>query len=167
MTESNTPAHLLPAIGLLAGVSEEHRSFLACFGKYLRPAEGDTVIIEGEIQDTLYVILSGMLHVVTAMDTKRPTFLAALGAGDSMGEIGLFHPGTASATVVVRSSSALVWSLSREELDAFLDADPVVGVVVLRAILGQLSQRIRAMNEKLAIAEKKSSIHELLNQHSK
>ena len=163
MTGSNTPAQLLPAIGLLSEVSEEHRSFLACFGRYLRLTEGETMIVEDTPQDTLYVILSGVLHVVTGTQTGRTTFLAALGAGDSIGEIGLFHPGTASATVVVRGN-AVVWSLSRAELDAFLDADPVIGVVVLRAILGQLAQRIRAMNEKLAIAEQKSSIHELLNQ---
>lgn len=85
--------------------------------------------------------------------------LAALEAGDSMGEINLFDPGTASASAVVRSAG-IVWVLSRENLDACMDADPVAGTRILRALLGQLARRIRAMNEKLATAEKKSSLHE-------
>lgn len=159
MSESSTPANQLPSLGFLAGIPEEHRSFLACFGKYHRPGEGETLIVEGAAQDSLFVVLAGKLHIVTAASTDRPLLLAALGPGDSMGEINLFDPGTASASAIARGN-ALVWSLSRSELDSFLDADPAIGVSVLRALLGQLSQRIRLMNEKLATAEKKSSLHD-------
>lgn len=117
------------------------------------------MIDEGAAQDSLHVILAGKLHIVTEVNNERPLLLASLGPGDSMGEINLFDPGTASASAIARGS-ALVWSLSRSELDAFLEADPVIGVSVLRALLGQLSQRIRVMNEKLATAEKKSSLHD-------
>jgi CRP/FNR family transcriptional regulator, cyclic AMP receptor protein len=149
----------LPPLGFLAGISEEHRSFLACFGKYHRPAEGETLIVEGAAQDSLYVVIVGKLHIVTAAATDRPLLLASLGPGDSMGEINLFDPGTASASAIARGNS-LVWSLSRTELDAFLEADPGIGVSVLRALLGQLSQRLRAMNERLANVENKSSLHD-------
>lgn len=148
----------LPAIGFLADLSSEQRSFLACFGRFLRPHLGDTLITEGEPQDSLYVILDGKLHIVSSA-SDRPLLLAALEPGDSIGEINLFDPGTASASAIVRSQS-LVWSLSRSELDAFLAADPAIGNAVLRGLLGQLSKRIRNMNAKLATAEKKSSIHD-------
>lgn len=157
----STPSDL-PALGFLADLTEEQRSFLACYGKYHRPQEGDLVITEGQPQDSLYVILSGKLHIVTAASTDRPMLLAALGAGDSMGEINLFDPGTASASAVVRAAG-VVWSLSKVELDSFLQADPSAGNALLRALLGQLSKRIRAMNEKLATAEKKSSLHDFWN----
>lgn len=93
-------------------------------------------------QDALHVIVAGKLHIVTAAASDRPLRLAVLGPGDSMGEINLFDPGSASASAIARGS-AVVWSLSRSELDSFLDADPLTGVTVLRALLGQLSQRIR------------------------
>lgn len=149
----------LPALGFLAELSDYDRAFLAIHGKYHRPAEGDTLICEGESQDSLYVILSGKLHIVTSASLDRPMLLAALGAGDAMGEFNLFDPGTASASAVVRNSG-VVWSLSREDLDACLAADPIAGNRILRALLGLLARRIRAMNEKLATAEKKSSLHE-------
>jgi CRP-like cAMP-binding protein len=159
MSETSPTPNQLPALGFLAGISEEHRSFLACFGKYHRPQSGDTVIVEGEAQDSLYVILAGKLHIVAGASSGQPMLLAALEPGDSMGEINLFDPGTASASAIVRSS-ALIWSLSRSELDAFIEADPVIGAAVLRALLGQLSKRIRVMNDKLATAEKKSWMHD-------
>jgi CRP-like cAMP-binding protein len=155
----NPPAPIseLPAIGFLAEVSPEYRAFLACFGKFVRPQNGDVLIAEGARQDSLYVILAGTLHIVSNA-AGRQVLLATLGEGDSMGEINLFDPATASATAISRSNG-FVWSLSREELDAFLEADPAAGVSVLRGLLRQESKRIRSMNAKLATAEERASFH--------
>jgi len=147
----------LPAIGFLADVSSEHRAFLACFGRFLRPKNGDILIQAGDCQESLYVILAGTLHIV-ASAAGRQVLLATLGGGDSMGEINLFDPDKASATAIARSGG-LVWTLSREELDAFLKADPAAGVEVLRGLLRQVSNRIRNMNEKLATVEERTSLH--------
>ncbi len=156
MNPSSAPLTELPAVGFLADVSSEHRAFLACFGKFLRPASGEILIAEGDAQESLYVILSGTLHIVASAD-ERPVLLAAFGEGDSIGEINLFDPATASATAVVRSTG-LIWALSREELEAFLAADPTAGVAVMRGLLRQVARRIRSMNEKLATAEQRASI---------
>ena len=157
MNSPSAPISELPAIGFLADVSSEHRSFLACFGRFLRPNPGDVLIAEGDRQEALYIILSGTLHIVSTA-AERQSLLASLGEGDSIGEINLFDPATASATAIARSSG-LVWSLSREELDAFLTSDPEAGVSVLRGLLCQVSKRIRSMNAKLATAEERSSLH--------
>ncbi len=144
-------------MGFLAGVSSEHRSFLACFGKFIRPQSGDVLIKEGDPQESLYMILSGTLHII-AESAARQMLLASLGEGDSFGEVNLFDPGTASASAVARSSG-LIWTLSRQELDAFLVADAVAGVAVLQGLLHQNASRIRHMNEKLADAEQRASFH--------
>lgn len=157
-----SPAHELPAVGFLADVSSEHRAFLACFGRFLRPEPGERLIQAGDPQDSLYVILSGTLHIVANAD-DRPVLLAAFGEGDSIGEINLFDPATASATAVVRAPG-LIWVISRSELDGFLDADPAAGVSVLRGLLRQVARRIRNMNEKLATAEQRASLHNFWTQ---
>lgn len=156
MQPAPSPASELPAVGFLSDVSSEHRAFLACFGKFLRPAAGEILIQEGDAQESLYVILSGTLHIV-ASHTTRPILLAAFGEGDSIGEINLFDPATASATAVVRTGG-LIWTLTREELDSFLAADPVAGISVMKGLLRQVARRIRSMNEKLATAEQRASI---------
>lgn len=147
----------LPSLGFLSQVSSEHRSFLACFGKFHRPDTGTTLITEGQKQDSLYIVLEGHLHIVSETD-GRQILIASLGEGDAIGEVNLFDPGNASASVVVRSPS-IIWSLTRDELEAFVEADPAAGLSVFRGLLAQASRRIRSMNEKLATADQKSSLH--------
>jgi len=147
----------LPSLGFLSDVSSEHRAFLACFGKYHRPEAGTVLITEGEKQDSLYIILHGNLHIVTEVE-GRQVLIASLGEGDAIGEVNLFDPGNASASVIVRSPS-VIWSLTREELNAFVEADSEACIAVFRGLLAQVSRRIRSMNEKLANADKKSSLH--------
>jgi CRP/FNR family transcriptional regulator, cyclic AMP receptor protein len=161
MNPVSSPLSELPAVGFLADVSSEHRAFLACFGKFLRPQQGDTLIAEGDPQESLYVILSGALHIVAATD-DRPLLLAAFGEGDSLGEINLFDPATASATAIMRTGG-LIWTISREELETFLAADPPAGIAVMKGLLRQVARRIRSMNEKLATAEQRGSIHNFWN----
>jgi CRP/FNR family cyclic AMP-dependent transcriptional regulator len=157
MQASPSPESELPAVGFLKEVAPDHRAFLACFGRFLRPQPGETLITEGDRQESLYVILSGTLHIVSNA-ANRQMLLASLAEGDSMGEVNVFDPGTASATAVARSSG-LIWVLSRDELNGFLEADPVAGVAVLKGLLREVSYRIRAMNEKLATAEQRASMH--------
>jgi CRP/FNR family cyclic AMP-dependent transcriptional regulator len=157
MSTQPVPIAELPAVGFLSEVSFEHRNFLACFGKFHRPQNGDIIIAEGDCQDSLYIILAGTHHIVCSV-AGRLMLVATLNEGDSMGEINLFDPGKASATAISRGSG-FVWSLSRAELEAFLEADPVAGVSVLRSLLRQVSRRIRSMNEKLASAEERASFH--------
>jgi CRP/FNR family transcriptional regulator, cyclic AMP receptor protein len=154
MTDPSFCSTELPALGFLSHVSSEHRSFLACFGKYQRPNAGDVLITEGERQDCLYVILQGNLNIVTEVEGQQ-VLIASLTVGDSIGEVNLFDPGTASATVVVRTPS-VIWSLTREELEAFIEADPVACIEVFRGLLAQVSRRIRKMNEKYVTADIKS-----------
>ena len=158
MSPEYSPESELPAVGFLADVSPEYRAFLACFGRFLRPKSGDLLIKEGDPQESLYMILSGKLHIISE-GADRQMLLAALGEGDSFGEVNLFDPGTASASAVFRSDG-LVWVLSRDELKTFLEADPAAGVSVLHGLLHQASSRIRQMNEKLADAEQRASFQQ-------
>lgn len=157
MQQPSPPLLELPDLGFLSGVSSEHRAFLACFGKYLRPQSGEVLISEGDSQESLYLILSGTLHIV-ATANDRPVLLAAFGEGDCIGEINLFDPATASATAVARTGG-VIWSLSRDELEAFLTADPAAGVSVMKGLLRQVAKRIRSMNEKLTTAGQHASFH--------
>ena len=92
MSASSHPESELPAVGFLADVSSEHRAFLACFGKFIRPQPDDVLIKEGDPQESLYMILSGTLHIISE-NAGRQMLLASLGEGDSFGEVNLFDPG--------------------------------------------------------------------------
>jgi CRP-like cAMP-binding protein len=154
---SSSPLPELPAIGFLADVEVSHREFLASYGCFVRPANGEFLIEEGKPQNSLYLVLSGMLHVVTNA-AERPILVAQLGAGDSLGEINIFDPATASATVIARSE-CLIWHLTSEELDSFYEADPVAGLEFTKGLLRLSSKRIRALIAKLAESQEITAIH--------
>ena len=152
MNQASSPLPELPDVGFLAEVPSEHRAFLTGFGKFLRFCKHDVVIAEGAPQESLLLVLAGTLNVVSSTD-DHPVLLATLGEGDSIGEINLFDPAAASATVIARGD-CLIWSITRRELDSLVDADLTVGLSVTKGLLRQLSQRLRHMNEKLATSEK-------------
>lgn len=154
---SSSPLPELPAIGFLADVESSHRAFLASYGRFVRPTSGEIFIEEGKPQNSIYLILSGLVHVVTSA-TDRPILIAQLGAGDSLGEINIFDPATASATVIARSE-CLIWCFSAEELDSFYEADPAAGLAFTKGLLKISCKRIRGLITKLAESQEISAIH--------
>ena len=148
----------LPAVGFLTEVEPSHREFLTSFGKFLRPKNGEVVIEEGTPQNCLHLILSGMLHVVTAAG-ERSLLVATLGAGDSLGEVNVFDPASASASVIARSE-CLIWRITGDELAGFFAADPEGGIQLMQGLLRLSAKRIRAMNAKLVDSEEKASFHD-------
>ncbi|MDG1356959.1 MAG: cyclic nucleotide-binding domain-containing protein, partial [Akkermansiaceae bacterium] len=147
--EFNSP--LLPASGLLKGVSEDDRIALSSYGEFIPVHEGQLLIEEGKQQDALYLVISGLLHVHTDKDNKH-TLIARIGTGESIGEINLFDPGTASASVTSQAFSQ-VWKATRRDFEAFVQTYPEVGEHILVALVGELSRRIRFLNGKLIAME--------------
>ncbi|WP_035615980.1 cyclic nucleotide-binding domain-containing protein [Haloferula sp. BvORR071] len=161
---SSSPLAELPAIGFLADVDASHREFLASFGSFVRPHSGEALIEEGKEQENLYLIISGVLHVVH--EGERNLLIATLGAGDSLGEVNVFDPATASASVLARSE-CLIWRISASELEGFFESDPVAGVAFMKGLLRLVGHRIRAMNSKLAESEEKSTaLHSFWKPHA-
>jgi hypothetical protein len=58
----------------------------------------------------------------------------------------------------------LVWALSHKELNSFVTADPEAGVAVQHGLLALMARRIRSMNDKLATAEQRASMHNFWSQ---
>ena len=147
--EFNSPQ--LPASGLLTGLDETDRLALSTYGDFIPVHAGQLLIEEGNQQDALYFVISGTLHVHTDKDGKR-TLITRIGPGESIGEINLFDPGTASASVTAQSFSQ-VWKATRRDFEAFVQAYPEVGEHILVALVGELSRRIRFLNGKLIAME--------------
>jgi CRP-like cAMP-binding protein len=72
-------------------------------------------------------------------------------AGNTIGEVNVFDPGNASASVVSKSISQ-VWKIDRARLEEYLEAHPRTAARLLVNISTQLSMRLRKTNEKVAMA---------------
>ena len=69
---------------------------------------GVTVFEQGATADAFYVIESGQVDVIQAMDDGRSTTLTTLGPGDIFGETGLLHGRPRNATIRVGPDHQLV-----------------------------------------------------------
>lgn len=138
-------------MGLVADLEEDDRLMLSGYGEFLPVQEGQVLIEEGQEQDALYLVISGVLHVHTDQGNKR-TLIARVEAGESLGEINIFDPGTASASVTAKSF-AQVWKATRGDVEGFMEAYPAAGNQLLCAMVAEMSRRIRHMNDKLVSVE--------------
>ncbi len=141
----------IPATGIMAGLDEDDRRLLGDYGEFLPVHPEQTLIREGGEQDSLYFIISGVLHVHTDTKDKR-TLVARIGAGETLGEVNLFDPAAASASVTAKEFTQ-VWKANRADLEQFSDAYPAASAKLLTGMLSELSKRLRRMNEKLATRE--------------
>jgi CRP-like cAMP-binding protein len=141
---------ILPEMGFAADFDVEERTQLGNFGEFTALADGDTLIEEGQNQDGLYMVVSGSFHVQTVV-TGRSVLLGSMRVGDTIGEVNMFDPGKASASVVSRSFSE-VWRIDRVRLEQYLEAHPRTAARLLVNVATQLSKRLRKTNEKVAMA---------------
>jgi len=132
---------------LLANFNANELTLLSSFGDSRSYQPGDVVIRQGDENDNLYLVLKGKLEVLQEVDGADQV-VAVLEAGDSLGEVSIYDPGPASATVRAASDSE-VWLITRDSLDRLHTASPKVAYRLLTRITTCLSKRMRDMNDKL------------------
>ncbi|MBN8417796.1 MAG: cyclic nucleotide-binding domain-containing protein [Verrucomicrobia bacterium] len=132
---------------LLANFNANELTLLSSFGDSRSYQKDDVVITQGEENDHLYLVLKGKIEVLQEVDGVDQV-VAVLEAGDSLGEVSIFDPGPASATVRA-ASEAEVWLITRDSLDGLHAANPKVAYRLLTRITTCLSKRMRDMNDKL------------------
>lgn len=138
----------LPPLGIVSEMEDQDRVLLGNYGEFLSAQPGQILINAGDDQKHLYLVISGLLHV-TIMVEGRPKFLARVKAGETLGEVNVFDPAKASATVIAKEF-AQMWRATREDIDLFVKAYPEAGSILLSGIITVMCRRIRNMNEKLA-----------------
>ncbi len=139
----------LPAKGIIEPLGNDDRQLLSSYGEF-RPVHDRQVLIEdGNTQDSLYFVIAGTLHATT-MRQGRQVLLGKIGPGETIGEINIFHPGLASATVTAVEFSQ-VWRIDRQSLEEFMNASPLPAAHLLIGIASTLSKRLRETNEKVAM----------------
>jgi len=149
MSDPGTPT--LPPLGFARDLTEEERRILSTYGDFTASEPGDVIIGEGLPQDSLSMVVSGTVHVQTDAG-GRLMLLTTLRAGDVIGEVNIFDPAEASATVQA-NEFAVLWAISRARLEAYMQAQPVAAGKLLLSIATTLSKKLRKTNEKAVLQQ--------------
>lgn len=127
----------LPPVSWVTNLKPDDLDLLSSYGEFV-PAHAEAPLItQGDPQDNLFIVISGSLNVVRDGET-----LATLSEGSAIGEVNLFDPGTATATVVATEFSQL-WRINRDELLSFINDSPGAGNQLLLALASTLASRLR------------------------
>lgn len=123
---------------------------LARLGVERRYAKGRLLIEEGDVGDTLFIILGGRLRAFAANTSGREITYGSYGPGEYVGEMSL-DGGPRSASVEALETS-LCSIVTRVTLEAFLAEHPafafeLLGKVIRRARAATLSARQMALND--------------------
>jgi CRP-like cAMP-binding protein len=95
---------------------------------------GHQLIAEGESGSEAYVLVSGTVSV-----SRHGTVIAALGAGEIIGELALLDNTVRAASVVCETAcSALV--LDRRHFVPLLEDTPALAIKLLQALAGRLRE---------------------------
>ncbi len=122
---------------VFAVLSPERRSYLAGAGSLVRLEPGSPLFLAGDAADGVYVILSGEVDIAVTAEDGRDVWLAKLGPGDLVGEMGVLDGGTRSADVRAAPRSEL-WRIGRQVVLQTLRDEPSSALELLAMMAGRL-----------------------------
>jgi SulP family sulfate permease len=136
---------------LASGLSERELGLLRTALVPCSYAAGAVLCHAGDPADRLWVLTRGSVSVRVA-GARAERRIAALGAGTSVGEMGLLDRRPRSADVIA-DEEVEGFVLTAENFDALLRSEPLLGQSLLATIARQTAQRLRATSEELRLAE--------------
>jgi CRP/FNR family cyclic AMP-dependent transcriptional regulator len=136
---------VLARSGLFQGVEPGSAEALAADLEYLDLPKGHTIFSEGELGDSLYIVMSGKIKLGRRAADGRENMIAVMGPSDLFGELALFDPGPRTASAVA-ITDAKVARMRKESLRPWLTNRPEIGEQLLRV----LARRLRRTNDQQA-----------------
>ncbi len=136
----------LKSIPLFGGVQEDdlrelaERTVTRSFPKHV------TIINEGDLTDSLYMVTSGKVKIYLSDDSGKELILDIRGAGDYFGEMVLDEKARSASVMTLEPSTFAV--LSRADFKAFLLKHPGVALQVIENLIGVargLNQNVRSL----------------------
>jgi len=103
----------------------------------------EIVVREGELGDTMFLIISGEVSVIRNYEAQDETVIATIGQDDYFGEMALFEDKPRSATVRTNTESKLL-VLGKLEFEEIMREFPQISINICRVF----SQRIRGLQKK-------------------
>jgi len=131
---------VLEAVPLFEGLTHKQLRKVADLADVARFMAGATLVKQGVVGDSFYVVLTGQAKVIA---NKRT--LNRLLPGDHFGEISLLDGGPRSASVVAETEMTLV-IITQKDFLAMLNKDPEITVCLLEG----MARTVRRLDRSLA-----------------
>lgn len=138
------------AADLLARLSPTDRQALLECGERVAYRVEQEIVSQGGTNGAIFFVLEGLAHVRRKVG-RREILLGRLEPGGFFGEVTLFDPGPATASVRAVSDVSLL-RLERAQLERFIAASPVGGASLLLGLMEEMATRLRRADNRLSDA---------------
>ncbi len=142
-TEMNRPLEFLRIVPLFKGLSDEALTTLAANVPILEYGPGDTIILEGTIADTLYVIARGSVEVSLNVGSFGQRIVSVLTRRKVFGEMGVLEKARRAATVTAREERTVVHAIHSSDLHRLFKTMPEQYALLILNIARLVSSKLR------------------------
>ena len=157
--KENNLLHQIPIFSCLEDDELDRLGQVAVRKKFPR----NTVLLsEGDITDSLYVIISGKVKTIINDENGREIILSISGPGEYFGEMALIDGEPRSATIVTREPCQM-FVFSKEDLKGILRSNPDMIFTLLKGLVKRLRETDKKI-ESLALMDVYGRIAQLLMQ---
>jgi len=126
--------NLLARIPLFANLQSEELDLIASVLDVVNLKSGDVLFREGDVSEHFFVVSSGVLEVLTGLDTDGELLLRVVSEGGYFGELGLIvSEGRRTASIRARGDAVLL-SLSRKQFIELLQRHPLLAYAIIKDI---------------------------------
>ena len=137
---------------LLKNLSDDDLTALETYVKEENFNEGDNIIKEGDIGDTLYILVSGKVDVIKTTIYDDEFICASLDASMHclFGEMAVIDNDKRSATIKAKTACKTL-SLNRDGFTDFCNKHPYAGIELLKLMNTNIVRNLRIENENLKL----------------
>ena len=138
---------LLRSISIMRDLSETELAQVAALFTRRDVKNKERVLQEGFPVKHFYIVCDGVAHV-RRLAQKREMLLGRLGVGGFFGEINLFDPGTATASVYAMKPTTVAF-VDYDTLHTFMQQHPATGYKIVSAMMTEMCRRFRLTSNRL------------------
>ena len=148
MTSSQSAIEdIIRATSFAAELTEEQCAELAKIATLRHLKDGETLIHEGRIDNSVHVLINGHLAVIKEAEGGTEEQLHTLKPGEIAGAMG-FIDGMEHTATLRSDGETDVFSIERDKLESLLNSHPVLVYRVMRAIMRSVHAIVRRMNNQ-------------------
>ncbi len=136
----------LKDIALFRDLSETELNFLLDRALALHYAPGQSIFVEGDPCEGLYVIESGQVKIFRVSPSGREQILTIEGAGSSIAELPVFDGGDYPASAAALTESTLL-HVRKKDFQELCLAHPQVALKVVKLVGSRLRTMVNLINE--------------------
>ena len=141
-------AELLRESALFASLDDHQRGEVGKVAQLQSYQGGEFIFKEGESGNRLFLIAEGEVRISRNIPAAGEEALAILKRPSCFGEMSVFDRSERSTDAIANGRCTLL-TLARPDLELLLEFNPEIGYLVLKAMVRQLSTRLRASNDQM------------------